>query len=266
MTSTRRSLTYVQGLLALSVALAALCPQTLVAQVNIEPFSLGEDVYGWNARLGADFKMESNDTVLLEIDLSPRVDYAWENNAVSTVGSLGFSERSGTTFRSQSLLHTRYLRRIDSTSSLEVFTRIARDEFALLNRRVASGVGIRLKVSAEDESVTFAGISLGYEGERWDVEPDDRHPETLDDPRSFGYVAYRVQITETTTLINTLRASLRLADDFDDGRITDTATLQVEISERVSLDASFGLEFDNRPPQSQPEVSMALTNGLVVTL
>lgn len=256
----------VHGLIALGCALAVLCPRNLIAQVNIEPFSLGEDMEGWNSKVGADFKIESNETVLLEVDLAPRVDYAWGKNVVSTVGSLGFGERSGTTFRSQFLLHTRYLRRIDSTTSLEVFTRLARDEFALLNRRIASGGGVRLKISADEESATFAGASLGYEGERWDVEPADRHPETLSDLRTFGYLAYRLQITETTTLLNTLRASLRLANNLGDGRIADTATLQVEISERVSLNASFGLEYDSRPPRSQPEVSMALANGLVVTL
>jgi hypothetical protein len=34
----------------------------------------------------------------------------------------------------------------------------------------------------------------------------------------------------------------------------------------VALQVTFGLEYDSRPPRSQPQVSMALTNGLTVTL
>lgn len=240
------------------------CPTA--AQVNIEPFTLGSEQPGWDAKVGANFKLEANETVLLEIDLSPRVGFSRGQNSVTVVGNLGFSERAGTTFRSLYLLHSRYLREIDSTLSAEVFGRVQRDEFAKLNNRVSSGVGLRLEIAADEESATYAGVSLGFEREEWSVEPADRHPRTLTDPRSFGYLAYRVQITENTSLLNTLSASLRLNGNLRDGRIADTATMEVGISERVALQVTFGLAYDSRPPRSQPQVSMALTNGLTVTM
>jgi hypothetical protein len=236
------------------------------AQVNIEPFTLGREQVGWDAKIGANFKLEADETVLLEIDLSPRVDFSRGENSVTVAGNLGFSERAGTTFRSLYLLHTRYLREIDSTLSAEVFGRVQRDEFAKLSNRVSSGAGLRFEIAADEASATYAGFSLGFEREEWAVEPADRHPRTLSDPRTFGYLAYRIQITDNTTLLNTLSTSLRLNGDLQDGRIADTATMEVGISERVALQVTFGLEYDSRPPRSQPQVSMALTNGLTVTL
>lgn len=236
------------------------------AQVNIEPFTLGREQAGWDAKFGANFKLEANETVLLEIDLSPRVDYSRGQNSVTVVGNLGFSERAGTTFRSLYLLHTRYLRQMDSTLSVELFARTQRDEFAKLNNRLSSGIGLRYEIAADEESATYAGVSVGVEGEEWSVDPADRHPRTLSDARSFGYLAYRLQITENTTLLNTLSASLRLNGNLRDGRVTDTATMEVGISKRVALQVTFGLAYDSRPPRSQPQVSMALTNGLTVTL
>jgi hypothetical protein len=246
------------------VLLVPLCPAA--AQVNIEPFTLGREQAGWDATIGANFKLEANETVLLEIDLSPRVDYSRGLNSVTVVGNLGFSERAGTTFRSLYLLHARYLREIDSTLSAEAFGRVQRDEFAKLNNRVSSGAGLRFEIAADAESATYAGFALGFEREEWSVAPADRHPRTLSDPRTFGYLAYRLQITENTTLLNTLSTSLRLNGDLQDGRITDTATMEVGISERVALEVTFGLSYDSRPPRSQPQVSMALTNGLTVNL
>lgn len=256
----------VRGLLAFGVLIVAFFPLRVFGQVNIEPFSLGREMTGWKGKVGANFKMESNDTVLLEIDLSPRVDFSQGRNSVAVVGNLGFSERAGTTFRSLYLLHTRYLLQIDSTLSAEVFGRVQRDEFALLNNRLSSGLGLRFQVSAKEESATYAGLSVGGEWERWEVEASDRHPETLSDPRTFGYLAYRLQISDNTTLLNTLSASLRLGGSLEDGRIVDTASLEVGISERVSLTATFALVYDSRPPRSQPQVSLALTNGLTVSL
>lgn len=236
------------------------------AQVNIEPLNPGQERAGWQAQVGANFTMEANETVLLEVDLSPRIDYVRAANAVAMVGNVGFSERAGTTFRNLFLLHSRYLRQLSPTVSAEVFARVQRDAFAALNRRLSSGAGLRFRVAADEESSTYAGFSLGVEGEQWDVEPEDRHPETLNDPRAYGYLAYRIQITENTTLLNTINTTLRLAGQLDDVRVTDTATLQVGISEQVALTASFELQFDNRPPRSQPEVSLALKNGLTLRL
>ena len=254
------------GLLTLSVLVGGLAPSSAPAQVNIEPFALGREQAGWGGKVGANFKMESNETVLLEIDLSPRIDFSQGRHSVAVVGNLGFSERAGTTFRSLYLLHTRYLRQVDSTLSAEVFGRVQRDEFARLNNRLSTGLGLRFQVTATEESATFAGLSVGVERERWEVEPSDRHPETLAAPRAFGYLAYRLQITDNTTLLNTLSTSLRLGGSLEDGRIVDTASLEVGISERVSLKAAFALAYDSRPPRSQPQVSMALTNGLTVSL
>lgn len=255
-----------QRLFTVGLLFAVVLPSSALAQVNIEPFSLGREQTGWEARVGANFKMETNETVLLEIDLSPRVDYTRGKNSVAVVGNLGFSERAGTTFRSLYLLHTRYLREITPTLSAAFFGRVQRDQFALLSNRTSSGAGLRFEVSAEDESATYAGVSFGFEREQLDVAPSNRHPGTISDPRSFAYLAYRLQITENTTLLNTLSTSLRLAGNLEDGRITDTATLEVGISDRVSLTATFAFSYDSRPPQPQPQVSIALTNGLTVSL
>jgi len=251
--------------LALVLLVSRAGPRKAAAQVTIEPFSLGQEEAGWDVRVGANFKMESNETVLLEIDLTPRVEYARKAHSVAAVGNVEFSERAGSTFRNLFLLHTRYLYRLGSDIRVEGFMRVQRDEFALLNSRVSGGGGLRFQVSSDAQAATYGGLAVGVEAERWDVEPDDFHPESLTDPRTYGYLAYRLNITDNTTLLNTVTGSLRLAGNLGDGRITDTATLQVEISERVALTASFGLEYDSRPPESQPEVSMALKNGLTLT-
>lgn len=265
--SEKRRIQYsIAHMIALGMAVAVLIPHLTLAQVNIEPVSPGQERTGWHAQVGANFTMEANETVLLEVDLSPRVDYVRAASSVAIVGNVGFSERAGTTFRNLFLLHSRYLHQLNPTVSAEVFARAQRDAFAALNRRLSSGAGVRFKIAADEQASTYAGLSVGVEGERWDVEPEDRHPETVRGPRAYGYLAYRIQVTENTTLLNTINATLRLAEQLDEVRVSDTATLQVGISEQVALTASFELQFDNRPPRNQPEVSLALKNGLTVRL
>lgn len=257
---------WIRVVVVVGATVILVAPQSAQGQVNIEPFTLGREAQGWAATVGTNFKLEANETLLLEIDLSPRVDYTSGANTVTAVGELGFSERAGTTFRSLYFFHTRYLRQFSDLLSGEVFARVERDEFALLTNRLASGLGIRVKIAATEGSATFAGVSLGAEREEWDVSASDRHPSSLFDPRSFTYLAYRVQISENTTLLNTVSGSLRLAGQLQDGRIADTATMEVGITDRVALKVTFGLAYDSRPPASQPQVSLALTNGLTVSL
>jgi len=256
------------SLLALGLGASLLGPLSAAAQItaNIEPFSLGQQEEGTNATLGANFTMEANDTVLLAIDLDPRIDHVQGPNSVTVVGNVGFSERAGTTIRNQFLVHTRYLRDVGSGVSAEVFTRALRNEFALINSQVSSGVGLRFEVTNTEETATYAGILGGFQSERLDVDASADHPDALDDPRGFGYLAYRQQITENTTLLNTLRTGLRLADDLNDVLLTNSATLEVGVSDNVSLTATFGVELDSQPPGDQPDVSMSLTNGLSVSL
>jgi len=256
------------GTITLGLVVAVLLPHPGAAQVtaNIEPFSLGMQETGWDASVGANFTMEANDTVLLAIDLDPRLDYVRGKNSVTVVGGAGFTERAGTTVRNQFLLHTRYLRAVGSGVSAEVFTRAQRNEFALINSRLSAATGLRFEVTNTEETATYMGLSLGFQRERLDVSPDAAHPDALDDARGFGYLAYRQEITDNTTLLNTLRTGLRLGGDFDDVRLTNSATLEVEISDNVSLTATFGVNLDSDPPGDQPDVSMSLTNGLSVSL
>ena len=256
------------SLFVFGLGTALLCPLPAAAQItaNIEPFSLGQREEGTNTTVGANFTMEANDTVLLEIDLDPRLDYVQGANSVTVVGNVGFSERAGTTIRNQFLVHTRYLRDVGSGVSAEVFTRALRNEFSLINSQVSSGVGLRFEITNSEETSTYAGISGGFQSERLDLDSGADHPNALDDPRGFGYLAYRQQITENTTLLNTLRTGLRLADDLNDVLLTNSATLEVGVSDNVSLTATFGVELDSQPPGNQPDVSMSLTNGLSVSL
>ena len=131
--------------LSLGLGVVLFCPPPAAAQItaSIEPFSLGMQEAGWKARVGANFTMEANETVLLAIDLDPRIDYVRGKNSVTVVGNAGFTERGGTTVRNQFLFHTRYLRAVGPRTSTEVFTRARRDRFALINSRLSSGVGLR---------------------------------------------------------------------------------------------------------------------------
>lgn len=270
MTQTLRPLLrrLLSGIVAPALVVALLIPPPAQAQItaNIEPFSLGMQKTGWNVKVGANFTMEANDTVLLAIDLDPRVDYVRGKNSVTIVGNAGFTERAGSTVRNQFLLHTRYLRAVGSKTSAEVFTRARRDEFALINSRLSTGTGLRFEITNTEEAATYAGVSLGFQRERLDLGSDADHPTSLNDPRAFGYLAYRQKITDNTTLLNQVRTGLRLGGDFEDVRLTNSATLEVGISENVSLTATFGFGLDSKPPGDQPDVSMSLTNGLTVSL
>ncbi len=256
------------GIAGLGLFAACGLPHSSMAQVtaNVEPFSLGQQEPGWDAQVGADFKMEANETVLLSIDLSPRIDYVRGANSVTVVGEAGFTERAGTTVRNKFLLHSRYLRELGLGVRGEVFTRILRDEFSLVNSRFSVGIGPRFEIVNTEETATYAGIQGGFQSERLDLDASAEHPRTLDDARAFGYLAYRQQITDNTTLLNTLRTGVRLAGDLDDVRLTNSATMEVEVSENVSLNASFDVQLDSDPPGDQPDVSMSITNGLTVSL
>lgn len=234
------------------------------AQVSIEQVSLTKELEGFKTTAGATFKMETSQTVLLEMDLTPRIDYGWSDNLLFFVGNLGFSERGGETFRNQLFLHGQYRHQLTPTLAVETFFQTARDEFELLRRRYFGGVGLRWRVHREETTETFFGLtpSVGYE--RLNVTPEDNHPRTTTNVRLATYLVYRLKVNETTTLLNTVYVVPRV-DDPEDVRVRDDAVLQVSITDRVALTATFSLKFDSRPPESLPEVVLALNNGLTVT-
>lgn len=247
-----------------AMGIGAVIPFAAVGQVNVEPFTLGTSSDGFRARIGANFKMEANETVLLEIDLSPRFDYTTGRHTTSVLGTVEFSERAGNTFRDNALAHLRHLVAIREGVSVEGYGRIRHDTFAALRRRVTGGAGLRFRVATDSVSATYAGVSGAVESELWAVTPEDAHPSEQTDVRTVGYLAYRVTLTETTTLLNTIGASWRMAGTLEDVRVFDAATLQVTITEQVALTAAFGFEYDSRPPQTQPQVTMTIKNGITI--
>ncbi len=232
-------------------------------QVNTEKMRAFE-VDGFATTLGGDVAVESGNADLFEVGIGTRFDYRTGPHYLFLIGRVRYGEEGGATFKNQSFAHLRYNRELIPWLVAETFTQLQQDAFKLLRLRVLVGSGIRFRYVDTDRIGLYQGTTLMYEYETLDAGKVGTHPATQSVGRWSNYVNVRLRLTEKTSIINTVYVQPRL-DAFDDIRILDEAALAVALTKHVTLQTSFSLSYDSRPPGAVESLDVAVRNGIEVS-
>lgn len=230
--------------------------------VNIEKERRAEGTEGTSRRLNLSVAVRSGNVDLVDLGLGLRLE-RWNESTATLLLSRGrFAERSGDTFVQEALVHLRHNFRRDRRVDPEIYTQYQTNEFALLDSRVLVGGGIRSRLDSGDRTSAYVGLGAMYDYESLDVDPSGEEDPSSSVARLNGYVSYGYALDRRVILNNTLFIQPRV-DDPGDLRILEEATMTVEITTAVSLQVTFRLNHDSRPPSTVESTDLELRNSLV---
>lgn len=131
----------------------------------------------------------------------------------------------------------------------EAYVQFQYDNFRGLFPRILSGVAMRHRL-VEEKNVSFIfGVGLMHEYERW-AEPylDDTHV-NMSLLKSANYVIFRWQISKVADLntINFYQVGYDARFGVWRHRISNETNINSQITERLSLTATFGFGFEDKP-------------------
>jgi putative salt-induced outer membrane protein YdiY len=136
--------------------------------------------------------------------------------------------------------------------------------FTLLQLRFLYGLGVRLRYVDTDRFKLFQGSTPMLEVENLNGSQVVLHPESTTTVRWSNYVNVRLQVSETTFLVNTVYVQPRV-DRTEDVRVLNEAALGVKITDHVTLRVALQVHYDSRPPDNVEDLDLTLQNGLQVS-
>lgn len=245
------------ALLSLSVL------SSTAAQVNTEKMR-ALDVDGFQTTLGGDVALQSGNSDLFEVGARLRFDYRAGRHYTFLTGEVRYGEEDGKAFRDRSFGHLRYNHRLKPWLVGEAFTQLENDGFTRLQLRVLAGGGLRLRYLDTEQVKVFQGTTPMYEHENLKRGGLGPHPAATSGVRWSNYLNVRLQVSASTYLRHTVYLQPRI-DDTSDVRILNETRLAVALTKRVSLQVTFDLDYDSRPPANVEELDVTLRNGLSVS-
>jgi len=247
------------------ILLLALCSALpSPAQVNTERMR-AFDVDGFRTTLGGDVALQSGNADLFELGARLRFDYQAARHYTFLTSEVRYGEEDGNAFRDRSFGHLRYNYRLAPWLVSEAFTQLERNGFTRLQLRVLAGGGLRLRYVDTERVKVFQGTTPMYEYENLERGGLGRHPAETSGVRWSNYVNVRLRLSEGTYLLNTAYVQPRL-DAFSDVRLLNETRLAVALSKRVTLELTFDLDYDSRPPDNVEDLDVTLRNGVSVSL
>ena len=242
----------------LSVAVVTSQP---FAQVNIEKHRKRRDRVGVGGSLHLDLSARSGNADVWELGLQGRLDYASQSLRTFLVGSGDFGWEGGERFSNEMLLHLRGVYRLRSSLRPEVFMQGNYDRSRLLTLRGLVGGGLRTGLYQGEVLQMWWGSTYMFEHERLDLPLDASHARRTSVHRWSNYLSFSADLTAQTSVVMTTYVQPQFGD-LRDVRLLNESSLQVVVSRWVSVEVSFRLFYDSRPPEGICGTDTKLKTGI----
>jgi hypothetical protein len=244
----------------ISILMTAPCVR---AQVNIERLRSNED--GQFITIDASFSVQSGNSDLNDVAGGVRYDRRRGPTYILGRGSVRYGENNGTTFRNSSFAHVRITHDVASRVAVESFVQLERDGFTLLELRSLAGGGVRLKPVASEKATVYYGSIFMVENERLNDARVSVHPSRVSVGRWSNYWAVSLAITEDVRFTTAAYVQSQI-DLFEDVRVLQEASVDVRVSEWMTLFSALNYRYDSRPPDGIESHELAVSNGVQVRL
>ena len=176
--------------------------------------------------------------------------------------SAKFSEENDERSTNEAFGHLRWTRMRSPRWGYEAFGQMQFNEFLRLDRRSLLGGGFRFRLLRSPQQELFVGTGYMVEVERLDVPEDGPDEPKSTNHRWTNYLSWKRTIgARQVRLGNTVYFQPRL-DAPDDFRALNESTLEVNLTEKLSLGLHLRIAHDNRPPVDVEKTDYSLSNSL----
>lgn len=239
-------------------------PEPAAAQINIERLRLQADSLGLHGAASVAVSIRTGNSDTRRGDVDGRVDYVWPDHQLFAVGRGTFDWTEDVRISNEGLLHLRLTTQRRDRVSPEAFTQINYDKSRLLDWRGLVGGGVRVRLLDREAGRAALGVGYMFEREELDLEPAAEHPTETSHHRLTSYLTASIEPREGLAIASTAYVQPRM-DAWDDVRVLSQNRLAVSILGPVTLDVTFDLGYDARPPDDTESLDTSLRTGIGVT-
>jgi hypothetical protein len=235
------------------------CFQNIHAQiVNIERQRIASDTIGWFGHARVSFAGSKTTKSILALSSATLLEYKSRStkDLWLLITELSLIKSASEKFSNTGFGHLRYNRKLGEVVRWEVFTQIQYNSLTKIDKRILGGTGFRFKLTPYEKAKFYLGVAYMYEYE-----------ELLDplvynkDHRASSYFTFSLFPADNVSLVSTMYVQ-PLLRDARDYRLSNESTLILDITKKLSLNATFKYAYDAVPPAGVPTNTYSFSNGL----
>ena len=227
------------------------------AQVNTESMRKAGSFTGLKISGFLGFQLKKGNTEYASFTGNLRFDYVRPKYNTFLVSNIQTAEKSGDEFTNEGFLHYRLIYTVDKIFQAEFISQLEYNDALHLKRRELVGAGLRLKAVKNEKIESYVGIGAMYEGEYYSeiLESDKKLL------RSTNYLTVNWAVSETADFVLTgyFQPDFSNTTDY---RILMDSGLDVNITERFSLNLKLNYRFDNDPLPGLENYDIGIISGI----
>lgn len=183
------------------------------------------------------------------------------NKRLFLVGDYSLIRSENQDFQNTWFFHIRYNQEFTNLFRIEGFVQSQENKILDVNSRNIVGGGIRLKLISKQESRLYWGNSYMYE-----VEKNDILNQHFKNHRYSTYISFNAQIPNSPVSITNTLYYQPLFKDFGDYRVSEQFRLDIDVSKKVNLIASFDYFRDSVTPRDKRQYYSRTSLGIGLKL
>jgi putative salt-induced outer membrane protein YdiY len=232
------------------------------AIVNIESLRQNETQEGYTGTVNISVDGESGNTEKFGVNAGGRLQ--WHGGTITNFAILryAYSETSGLQDTNKLFIHARHIRQITAKTAYEGFVQAERNKFARLSFRGLIGGGTRLTLS-EKPDVESVHLGLGgfFSREILESKAGTTDGGEQNIWRLNSYINYLHHFNEQVSVLSTTYLQPDV-ENFSDYRLLEEATLNVKMTNSLSINLSLDLTRDSKPPQLVKKTDAMYSSGI----
>lgn len=214
---------------------------------------------GWQLGLEGSYEDEDGATQKRDYALGFNLSHKAGFREIRAFGGVDYGRVNGVENTDNSMLHLRYIRELFADGvRFEGFTQTENDDFANLSRRDLIGGGVSRFFNSPDGSRRLlAMVGLMREEERHLTDATQDRQVT----RITASLQTRWQLPRDNKLYFIAYVQPNLDDMSDDRRITAELSLDIPLSDRLSLTTGYHYRYNDKPFSAVPREQTKLSTG-----
>jgi hypothetical protein len=231
--------------------------------LNVESVRATEDSAGWYGELEFDLSLNGYNERVLEFSNESNLSYFSKKHSYMLLNSLNFVNIDGNSLISSGYLHLRSTLFRNKKWSPEGFAQYQYNRNLGLNERILFGAGAKYRFYSSENWRATLSSALMLEIEEWQL--TGRPSIKNDYLKSTSNMSLRGKLGDAASFLLVGYYQARPEQFFKARSILETE-LEMEITNQIAVSISFIASYDAEPIIDIPNLTYALSNGLVIKL
>lgn len=213
--------------------------------VNIESYRSKTDTAGWSGTVGVFGYIRKNQNLIYSLGTNFHIDYLKGRHLYLLTNKFNYLQVNDKSYDYNGFLHFRYNYKYNDFLRQEFFIQTQFNTQLYTKSRDLSGIGLRFKLTKQDNFRIYFGTTYMYEFELW-LDNTKHYTQRISNYISFNInIGKKIQFTGTTYYQPEI-GLFKNYHIFTDNKIT------LKLSKRFQIAYGYELLYDVKPPMDAP--------------